>query len=84
MRKKKKIAWDNLQILEKLLRDLRERNLIPPEEAERYNMILAGTLRLPLQRKDLGQVILLLMTLQEVPALRGSLSLLAAFQGASP
>ena len=40
-RKKKKLAWDNLQILEKPLRELRKRNVIPPEEADKYNMILA-------------------------------------------
>ena len=45
MRRKRKIAWDNLMILEKPLRDIRQRNVIPPEEADRYNIILADQIK---------------------------------------
>ena len=40
-RLKRKKQWEQLQILEKPLRDIRKRNVIPPEEAEKYNMILS-------------------------------------------
>ena len=44
-RKKRRKAWEDLQVIEKPLRDIRKRNVIPPEESERYNMILADQIK---------------------------------------